>query len=416
MIVSQCRRLLLLAAVVYLALIPTGALTYWRSVSFGFGAAFALVVVGAALLRRTEPIPAPGTSVLVPLLAWSLWATATLLWSAHPAYSANELRREIGWNFVTMVIFYVAASDARAWRTLTATALGTLAVMCALAVGLTAFGVPWTTGNWHAGIGQYATYLALASPLLLLLAAPPPAGWRDGRRSLAVGAALLVLLLVAARITDNRMVWVALAAVCATAAGLAGWRWRATLARAPARWLAPLVVLLVVLGFLFADAAREKAKVYFPPDTTIAQTIEHDPRIVLWNRTAARIAERPWTGFGFGKAILENELRGELQDPLLAHAHNVFVSLWLQTGAVGFGLFVALLAAVAARYVRFYRAGSDTLAVLGVLGLALLVGFLVKNLTDDFLTRSNAKEFWALNAIVLGWGARLERARRDAAR
>jgi len=163
---------------------------------------------------------------------------------------------------------------------------------------------------------------------------------------------------------------------------------------------------------LFTDAAREKAKSYFPPDTTVAQSIEHDPRIVLWNRTAARIAERPWTGYGFGKAILETELRGELKDPLLAHAHNVFVSQWLQTGAVGFGLFVALLAAIAWRYVGFYRAESDTLAFLGVLGLTLMVGFLVKNLTDDFLTRSNAKEFWALNAILLGWGIRQERAGR----
>jgi O-antigen ligase len=410
MILDQCRRLLLIAAAVNLAMLPTGALTYWRSVSFGFGALFALVLIGAALLRRTDRIPGPGLAVLLPLLFWSFWATASLLWSAHPEYTAGELRREVGWNFVTMVIFYVAASDGRAWRTLMLTALAGLALMSALAVGLALFGISWSTGNWHAGVGAYATYLVLAAPLLLVLLAPPPAGFRDGARSLVIGCMLLALLLAAARLTDNRMVWVAFAAACATAAGLAGFRWRATLARAPARWLAPLLVLLVALGVLFADAAREKAKAYFPPDTTVAQTIEHDPRLVLWNRTAARIAERPWTGYGFGKAILEKELRGELHDPLLAHAHNVFVSQWLQTGAIGFGLFVALLLAIAWRYVRFYRAKSDTLAFLGVLGLTLVVGFLVKNLTDDFLTRSNAKEFWALNAILLGWGVRQERA------
>ena len=415
MIVDLCRRLLLIAAAANLALLPTGALTYWRSVSFGFGALFALTLVGAALLRRTERIPSPGPAVLLPLLLWSVWATASLLWSAHPEYTAGELRREVGWNFVTMVIFYVAASDARAWRTLMLTGLGSLALMSALAVGLAIFGVSWSTGNWHAGVGAYATYLVIAAPLLLVLMAPAPAGFRDGRRSLAVGLLLLALLLAAARLTDNRMVWVALAAACATAAGLAGFRWRATFARAPARWLALPLVLLVAMGVLFTDAAREKAKVYFPPDTTVAQTIEHDPRLVLWNRTAARIAERPWTGYGFGKAILEHELRGELRDPLLAHAHNVFVSQWLQTGAVGFLLFVALLAAIAWRYVRFYRAENDTLAFLGVLGLTLMVGFLVKNLTDDFLTRSNAKEFWALNAMLLGWGIRQERAARAGA-
>jgi hypothetical protein len=31
----------------------------------------------------------------------------------------------------------------------------------------------------------------------------------------------------------------------------------------------------------------------------------------------------------------------------------------------------------------------------------------VKNLTDDFLFRSNAKEFWAMISILVGLGARL---------
>jgi O-antigen ligase len=404
------QRLLLITAAANLALLPTGALTFWRSVSFALGALLALVLVGASFLRRAERIPAPGIAILLPLLLWSLWATASLLWSAHPDDTAGELRREVGWNLATMVTFYVAAHDERAWRTLMLTALASLALMLALAVALAIFGVSWSTGNWHSGVGAYATYLVLAAPLLLVLFAPPPVGFRDGRHALAIGLVLCGMLLAAARLTDNRMVWIALAAMCATAAGLAGFRWRTTLARAPARWAAPLLLLLVALGVLFTDAARQKAQTYFPPETTVAQTIEHDPRLVLWNRTAARIAERPWTGYGFGKAILEHELRWELRDPLLAHAHNVFVSQWLQTGAVGFVLFVALLAAIAWRYLRFYRAQSDVLAFLGLLGVALLVGFVVKNLTDDFLVRSNAKEFWALNAAILGWGIRVERA------
>jgi hypothetical protein len=41
--------------------------------------------------------------------------------------------------------------------------------------------------------------------------------------------------------------------------------------------------------------------------------------------------------------------------------------------------------------------------------LSLLAGFVAKNLTDDFLFRSNAKEFWGLLALLIGFGARLER-------
>ncbi len=409
---ASIRSLLLIAAAVNLALLPTGALTFWRSLSFGFGALFALLLVVGAVTRRVEPIPSPGYAILLPLLAWSAWATASLLWSVHPEYSADELQREVAWNLLTMMIFYVAAYDWRAWRVLLCTTLGALAVMCALALGLATVHGSWGNGNWHAGVGFYATYLVIAAPLLLVLLAPPPVGFRDGKRSLAISLLLLALLLAAARMTDNRMVWVALAVSCASAAALAGFRWRTTLAQAPARWLAPTLVLLIALAVLFTDAAREKAKSYFPPDTTVAQTFEHDPRLILWNHTVARIAERPWTGFGFGKAILENDLRGELHDPLLGHAHNIFIGQWLQTGVVGVAAFAALLMAIGWRYLRFYRAQSDTLALLGVLGLTLLAGFLVKNLTDDFLVRSNAKEFWALNALILGRGMRHERAAR----
>jgi hypothetical protein len=91
------------------------------------------------------------------------------------------------------------------------TALGALAVMSALAVGLAAVHGSWAKGSWHAGVGDYATYLVIAAPLLLVLLAPPPVGFRDGKRSLAIGLLLLALLLAAARMTDNRMVWVALA-------------------------------------------------------------------------------------------------------------------------------------------------------------------------------------------------------------
>ena len=68
----------------------------------------------------------------------------------------------------------------------------------------------------------------------------------------------------------------------------------------------------------------------------------------------------------------------------------------------------ALLVALGARFVRYLRSDDDALSVVGMVGLSLLVGFIVKNLTDDFLFRSNAKEFWALLALFVGFGTRLE--------
>jgi hypothetical protein len=61
---------------------------------------------------------------------------------------------------------------------------------------------------------------------------------------------------------------------------------------------------------------------------------------------------------------------------------------------------VVLLAALARRYRAMLA--DPVLAPLGMMGLALLAGFIVKNFTDDFLHRHNALVFWSLNAMLLG--------------
>jgi O-antigen ligase len=126
----------------------------------------------------------------------------------------------------------------------------------------------------------------------------------------------------------------------------------------------------------------------------------------LWQHTFERIGQRPWVGFGFGKSILRTELQGELGDPMLAHAHNLFVSQWLQTGAVGVLALCAMLLALAWRYAAFMRNPDGTIAAIGIVGLVMLSTFVVKNLTDDFLIRPTSKEFWALNALLIGYGIR----------
>jgi O-antigen ligase len=400
---------LLVSAAAYLALQPTNAATYLRSVTFGVAACSALLLALAALAGRYERIPSPGRALLVTLCAWCAWNGASVLWSTNPAYTAGEVRREIVWSVLMMAAFYLAARDANALRTLVAVALTSFALLASLAVGIATSPEVWDAGRWHIGVGAFSTFAVVVAPLLLMLLVPGPVGFGGGRVGAGLAALLVVLLLAAARLADNRMVWLALATVFATASGLAALRWPGVLRRAPLRWLAPLVALLVVLVLLFGQTARDKASAHFPPQTSITQTFAHDPRLQLWDRTLTLIGEHPWIGYGFGKTILGEELKSEFGDPLLSHAHNVFMSQWLQTGAVGLALFVALLAALVARYVRFLRSRDDTVALLGIIGIALVAGFLVKNLTDDFLIRATGKEFWALNAALLGFGVRRER-------
>jgi len=397
---------------VYLFLLPTNHGTYLRSVAFGGSLLFAACAIGWSLrehgARPEARIPLPPWSIVLTLVAWCGWSALSYFWSVKPEYTAGQLNREIGENALVLAFFFIAARDTTTFRGFVITALASFVFMTLLAVGLALTPDGWDPAQKHNGVGPYTTYLVLTAPLLVALIAPAPIGLK--RRDLAVaGAGLLLVLMVAtARLTDNRMVWIALAAVFATAAVASAVRWPATFMRSPWRWLAPVAALLVILGFAFADAAMEKAETLFPPNTSVEATLKADPRIRLWQHMFDKIGDRPWLGYGFGRLIQAKELTHELDDSYLTHAHNIFASQWLQTGVVGLGLFVAVLAALSATCVRYLRSRDDALACVGVVGLSLLAGFVVKNLTDDFLFRSNAKEFWALLAILVGYGARLD--------
>jgi O-antigen ligase len=397
------------ATAIYLALLPSNAWTFARSLGFGMAAALAVVIVVAGWVGRGARVPYPGHAIFAMLVLWCGWCVASLLWSLDVDYSAMQAKREIGESLLAIVAFYVAPHSPAAWRNIVGVALAAFAAYASLVLGAALTSAGWDPARWHSGVGPYATHVVLVAPLLLTLLAQPPVGFGSRARNILFGVVTLALLLVSVRLTDNRVVWIALAVVYATASALAAWRWHASLARAPLRWMSPLFSLLIVLGVVFADVTRERAQMDFPPQTSVAQTLSEDPRILLWDRTLQLTRERPWTGFGFGRGIVAEQLKGQLGNPMLWHAHNLFVGQILQTGAIGLTLFVGLLTALCTRFVQYLRRDDDALAVVGVVGLSLVAGFVAKNMTDDFLFRSNAKEFWALLALLVGFGTRLER-------
>jgi O-antigen ligase len=407
-VADPLNRSLLAFASAYLFLLPTNAATFAVSIAFGGALLCALGVYIRAWRDPAARIAMAGASILVPLALWSLWSCASLAWSADPAYSRGQLAREVMDSAAVMFIFYVAGREAHGLRVLIGAALASFACFALLAIGMRLATGAWDPGRFHHGVGAWATWIVMVAPFLFALIVPPPAGFGRGVRPLMIGFVLLALMIATARMTDNRIVWIALAAVFATASLIAAIRWPQTFIRTPLRWLAPLCVLLIVLGLAFADTVEERAQI--SANGNVAVSIERDPRLVLWEHVIGYLEARPLTGYGFGRMILEKRLTAETGNPLLSHPHNIFASQWLQTGLVGMIAFAAFVAALTLRYVRFARSRDDTLAFVGVIGIAVLAGFVTKNLTDDFLFRSNAKELWAMTAFLLGYGVRRERA------
>jgi len=403
---DRLRDALAIACAVYLVLLQTNLALALRSFVFGAIAVLALALVIRRDARADAALSPAARALAFAFLAWAAWSALSLAWSRAPAYSAGELKTDVVELGVAAGAILLSMRETAVFRRYVVTILAAFAVLAIASLGLALASTPWDDKLMHHGVGTWSTHLVIVAPLILLLRAPERAGYGEGARATLAAVALVVLLLGSAYATENRMVWPALFASLAVVGAGSALRWpRPWREHGGARTLA-FVALAIAIGLAFFDVATRKAESSQAPPVSIERSVAEDPRLAIWPLVRDRIAEHPWVGHGYGKEILGPELARVLDDPTLTHAHNVFASVWLQTGAVGLALFVALLGLAAWRFAGYARSRDDTLALVGLVGLAILAGIVVKNLTDDFFVRTNARFLWATIALLVAFGER----------
>jgi putative inorganic carbon (HCO3(-)) transporter len=138
-----------------------------------------------------------------------------------------------------------------------------------------------------------------------------------------------------------------------------------------------------------------------------SHSLRADTRLTLWPQVLAYIGERPFTGYGFGRGLLREELQAKLSsiDSHLWHAHNLFLETLLQSGFPGLGLLLVVLGSTAAIGWRYARSADDFSAACGMALLAVLAGMLARNMTDSLFVRQNALLYWSVVAVLLAWGS-----------
>jgi O-antigen ligase len=259
--------------------------------------------------------------------------------------------------------------------------------------------------KYEAAQGSFSTQLALVAPLLAVVAWPRPAGMAARPRTVA----LLAMGLIASGLaTENRMLWLAIAAgaVIAFAVFQAG--------SAPdahrARLLRVLLGTLAIIALVIAASWEYKAARYYPKAATSVESLSMDERPRVWMAALGMAMERPLAGHGFGREILGDRMEATLPEhrrgPRIRHGHNVFIDAALQLGAVGLLVFVAVLGTLVHAYARVRHTATG--APVAIAGVALIATFVTKNLTDDFFYRPSSLTFWAVNGMLLALCARVQ--------
>ena len=350
-------------------------------------------LVAIALRRRLAPQAIPCKPAL---LAWMAVAFLSLAWAVDPAYSLGEIKNEILYTMMAFVAFFAVTRDeADLRRLLLALAAGAL-LLCALALESRLRLGLWNPDGIYGGIAAFAGYAIAVAPMLLLLGSRLAAAW-----SRAAVFALFLLVVVTAFFTLERIVWWALALQAVIALILL---WRRNILKLRAGTLLACITGAVLLAagiFLAAQQVRF--------GTSSVGAVAEDIRLGQLGPVLDRIAESPASGAGFGRGVLSKAHRDLIPESNTQfwHAHNLFLNYGLEMGVPGMLALAWVFVSLLREYWRLY-AGQDRVAsLLGVAGLTLIAGMLLRNQVNDMFVRDEAILFWALNGMLLGWGLRL---------
>lgn len=378
-----------------LVIMPMEAITAAREVG----------LVGAALmlglhLYLSGDFEFRPTPLLLPLAFYAACAAASLFTAVDFAYTLKEVRAEV---LKGAIIFYSGVYFIRdmghlrqCWNMLLvgAAIMGVAGLALFFLYGGSIFHHFVRAGSLHNGYGSFSTYLVTVWPFILL--APKGLDLGPWRRWWPV---LVGVTALSAYVTYSRTCWAALvleSGLCLLVVGHHR-------LRAAAVTSAVCVMLIAVLFALPGSGHGERwARLWTDPQKVGGSAGD---LMSLWRFSFKEITEHPFRGIGLGRHSFSKafpEFRATHQ-PLLWHAHNMFVDLTLQLGVQGLvGILLVLAVLVGSLWPRSPPSGGDAAAWYGAATAIMVVGFAARNLTDDFFVDDKGLMFWLLAGLAMG--------------
>ncbi len=360
-----------------------------------------------------------GFKLTLPLLtAWVIYgavAGVSLFYALDPVYSLKEIKNEIVYSMLVMLI---AASWVRNEKALEKVVwlliAGNVFLVCMGIIQVIhlqlSFPEKIATAPLDIGVGKFSTYIILVIPVIIAQAI-----LSLKRNSFAAFSLFLLLCanLIPLHFTINRAAWQSLAIEFVLIFFLL---WYCRVLLFSPKILIVIGVILSLLAIFFSFSSVIQRSTYIKnPNISISgkvyQSLSDDPRLDYWGAAIKNIAERPLSGGGFGreafKMLNEDFYKTKAHG---WHAHNMFLNKGVQMGIPGIVTFCLLLgAALRKMWLIIRNSSTGSASVLyAIAGVAMIAGMIIKNLTDDFFVRDTGWLFWLVIAAIIGASRRDE--------
>lgn len=381
------------AAIAFLDLVPIGGL----SVTFAKAVGLLLAISWLATLTTSRgdqrDLISDHPVFVYCLLAFLGWAALSVVWAEDTGVAVTAAYR-FALNLVLFVIVYTAVRESRhvVW-VVTAFLVG--ALICAMVGLLGGSGSAAEDLSRLSGPGADPNQLAASLVAALALAAAFVAGLHRSPGARPLGVLAVVICTAGVLLSFSRTGLVALA-VALVVAVVFGGRWR----------LAAVGLLLAVsvgVGTFLA---------FFADPVARARVTELDGgtgRSDIWTVGVRMIEANPLHGVGAGNFPVSSvhyllepgslpDARFIVDKPKVAH--NVYIGIWAELGAVGLALFVgiacfSLWCAIRAA-LAFKRTGDLRMELLA---RSLVVALVAMFAAGAFLSQESSKQLWLLSAL-----------------
>jgi O-antigen ligase len=379
-------------------------------------APIALVVVVVQLVRGRSTVPR--AAPLVWAGAYCLWAVASGLWTTSTG-GTLFLLASLGIAVVYMLAFAALLQSQRDLENL----LWVLAV-ASLLFGILSlqhisFGATEAT-RAQGGIGDpnlFAATQLVVLPLVLALAG------QTKKPSLQIGLYAAVLAVIGSVVTSLSRGGLVGLAVLLVLIILAPFHLLFRSRRRKA--LALLAVGLGVAALSIQQSSQLAGRIETIFEATNPAAQQGSGRLELWRAATHSIEKHPWLGLGFGGFIAHSEqLLLDTPGVDLSHyslrtrgqpVHDTYLESLADLGILGLALYVGVLVATARSLRRTARAARRAQAPLtATIAGALLLALATWSVTSVFLSTETVRIFWILVGLTLALPRLLEAEQRGA--
>jgi O-antigen ligase len=358
------------------------------------------ILIGIARVTRTITIIIPPNRYLRwGVSIWALTVLAYALMSPQLRQSLESVRGQVITPILAVIVFYCLC---RSWRAVGVWLIALFSGLIILTAHLISDPFQATLTGHQAAyitIGWLTTWITMLAALLPLAWLLP---WSKPRLAKSIAMLATAVILVAAWLSVNRIIWLCFGVMFVIYVALNVRRTN----RKMLHYIGLIFIGAVTSLGLFYFSSVVRANYYPAAVDSAASMLMQDDRQRIWKAAINVISEKPITGYGFalesGKQALSEQFADPWQRDMYRHAHNVVLNYTIQMGIPGGLALLCLFGGLAMGFFsRVRTASTPATRAVATCGLILVVGFFLRNMTDDFFSRHASLLLGALIGMLL---------------